>query len=93
MRKYYKYFVNKTVTRNYYKNAFETESKLINPDGLITSASGGGGWTIYSQSDSYNEVYLMLNATANTSYPRWQAGSPNVYAYLKTPKKCVLKVI
>ena len=56
---------------------------LINADGVVTSATGGNGWVIYPQT-GYSEVYLMLNATANPSYPRWQTGNPNFYAYFKT---------
>ena len=62
---------------------------LINADGVVTSATGGNGWVIYPQT-GYSEVYLMLNATANPSYPRWQTGNPNFYAYFKTPQKGII---
>lgn len=73
--------------RTYYK--YDEESTPINENGAVTSATGGNGWVIYPQTN-YNEVFLMLNATANTTYPRWQTGSPNVYAYFKTPKKGIV---
>ena len=73
--------------RKYYK--YSDTSTLINADGVVTSNIGGNGWEIYPRT-GYGEVYLMLNATANTSYPRWQYSSPNVYAYVKTPKKCII---
>lgn len=73
--------------RSYYK--YDEESTLINENGVVTSATGGNGWVIYPQTN-YSEVVCMLNATYNTSYPRWQTGSPNVYAYFKTPKKGII---
>lgn len=66
----------------------ETET-LINPDGVVTSATGGNDWVIYPQT-GYDEVYLMLNATANSSFPRWQWLSPDVIGYFKTPQKGIL---
>lgn len=68
---------------------FNDEATLINADGVVTSYTGGNGWVIYPK-DDYGEVYLMLNATANPSYPRWQTSSPNVYAYFKTPQKGII---
>ena len=68
---------------------YDEVATLINADGIVTSATGGNGWVIYQQGD-YAETFLMLNATANTSYPRWQASSPNVFCYLKTPQKGII---
>ena len=78
----------KQTQRRYYK--YSDTPVAINPDGLITTNTGGNGWVIYTYGGNYGELYLMLNPRANTSYPRWQTGSPNVYACFKTPKKCIL---
>jgi len=73
--------------KKYYK--YSTDSTLINPNGTITSATGGNGWIIYTKG-AYGEVGNMLDTSRSPSYPRWQYSSPNVYAYIKTPQKCII---
>lgn len=75
------------VSKKYFK--YSDTAVLLNPDGLITSQTGGGGWTIYRFRE-YGELWLMLNAQADVSYPRWQTDRPNVFATFKTPKKCII---
>lgn len=83
----YKNYILSRKKKLYYK--YDEESTLINADGVVTSATGGNGWVIYPQTN-YNEVFLMLNATAKPSYPRWQTSSPNAMAYIKTPQKGII---
>ena len=62
--------------------------KCINPKGIITSSSGGGGWTLYDK----NEFYRALSAdTITDGYPRCQHTTIGVYNHFKTPKKGIMK--
>lgn len=83
-RKMYAHSEAQLLTEN-----FTRLTPCINEDGVVTSATGGNGWTIYSTTGS-GEVFLMLNSQANPNYPRWQNNSPNVIGYIKTPYKGII---
>lgn len=72
----------------YYKDVIENDITLINEDGVVTSECGGNGWVIYGNP---SEFYRLLNSKIDTTYPRWQTSSPDVYAYFKTPKRGIIK--
>ncbi len=76
---------------------YSSTATLINADGVVPNG-GGNGWEIYSKSANIVEVYLMLNASINPNYPRWQVnynqvGTDNCICYFKTPQKGIISKI